>query len=133
MWYETDVQIWTTTLYPLEAVEGLAMSIDLKYGDMKSIDEDTFNFNYGFDDAFVTPILLTGPTPVDAYNFNYGFDDAFIDDILLAGPVPVDTYNFSYGFDDAFIQDLLITAYMPEQGIIMSIDLNAINCSMVDV
>ena len=133
MWFETDVQIWTTTLYPIEAVEGIMFTADLSYGDMHSIDEDSFTFNYGFDDAFVTPILLDGPTPEDDYNWEYGFDDAFVDDILLAGPVPEDDYNFSYGFDDAFIEDLLITAYYPDQGIIMSIDLNSSGCSMTDV
>jgi hypothetical protein len=131
-WFIGEVQVWTTTLYPVEAVEGIKFSIDVKDGLMWTPPEESWEFSYGFEDAFHTPILLTGETPEEDWEFSYGFDGVSFQAILLVGETPEEDWEFSYGFEDAEIINKLITTYMPDQGIIFSIDVDSTNCSMTD-
>jgi hypothetical protein len=131
-WFVADVQVWTTTLYPVEAVEGLKFSIDVKGGLMWTPPEEDYAFSYGFDGAAHQQILLTGPIEEDDYGFACGFVSAGHTAILLVGPTEEDDYAFSYGFSDAEIINKLITTYMPEQGLIFTIDVDSANCSMTD-
>jgi hypothetical protein len=107
-WFVGDIEVLTTTLYPIEVQEGLNFTIDLDYGNMRNVDNDDYIFaGGGFEDAYSTPILLTGPEPND-------------------------DYIMSYGFDDAYPEDKLVIAYTPDQGLIFTVDLDSANCSMID-
>lgn len=125
-----DIQEFSTTLYPIESIEGIAFGIGLDFGLTQNVPEDTYSFSYGFDGGSITQILLDGPTPDDTWSFSYGFDGGFITQILLDGPTPDDSYSFSYGFDGGEIQDLLVTTYSPDHGLLMAIDLDAANTSL---
>lgn len=120
MWFQRDVQYYTTTLYPIETTDGIQFSISVDATTMGNIESDTYAFSYGFLGGSIDQILLSGPTPEDLYSFSYGFMDAYIDQILLFGPTSEDTYTFSYGFMDAVLEDKLITTYAPDQGITLA-------------
>jgi hypothetical protein len=106
-WFEglVEVQIWTTTLYPLEAAEGILFSTDLDIGQFQLLPNDTAQYTSTFLDADKELILLsTGP------HDDFG--------------------QYASAFLDADKESKLVTIYSPDQGLIMDIDLDTANCSM---
>lgn len=132
MWFEGEEIVVTTTLYPIEKSEGVALNVDLDSAWMFEINNDSFTVSQGFEDAFITEILLTGPTEEDDYTVSQGFEDAVLVVILLTGETPEDDYTVSQGFEDALLQDILITAYSPDHGWEFAVDVDILNCSMSD-
>jgi len=95
-----EQQILTTTLYPIEVVEGMDLSISLVDGQMNVIPEEEVEFGFAALDGNITPILIsTGP-----------HDEAV---------------EFAFAALDGNITSKLVSALMPEEGMDISIALVA--------
>jgi hypothetical protein len=131
-WFEglVEVQIWTTTLYPLEAAEGILFSTDLDIGQFQLLPNDTAQYTSTFLDADKELILLsTGPHD-DTAQYASTFLDADKELILLSTGPHDDFGQYASAFLDADKESKLVTIYSPDQGLIMDIDLDTANCSM---
>ncbi len=100
--------LYTTTLYPIEAVEALVFTIDLDSGSMVEIATDEIALGMSLIAATLISILLEVPEQEDKIDLGIS---------LIA----------------ATLESKLITTYHPDQGLIMTIDLDDANCSMTNV
>ena len=122
-WEHLDLQVLTTTLYPIEVVEGLAFSLSFQLGYMRQIPDDhMIVFGDAVSGTVVQVLLTTGP-----------YDDHVIleADMLLGSVVQVLLETGPY--DDHMIVEAdmlsglvkngLVKVFMPDEGLIFALEL----------
>jgi hypothetical protein len=129
-----QVQEFTTTLYPAEATDAISFSADLGSANLRNIPSDeAATTDFSIVSVFRNTILLsTNEGPDEA---EHSFDLVSVDrqTILLSTNEGPDEAEHSWSLISVVREDLLVTAYSPDHGLIMSVDLDAANCSLDSV
>ena len=133
MWFEHELQIWTTTLYPIEVNDSLQFACNLTYGEMRIVQVEEIDLSSDLLAITIEAILL-----------DYGPDDVPFDlssDLLS---ITIEQILFTYGPDDvAFdqssdllsitIQDKLVIADTPDERLQLGCNVNPSGCSLTPV
>ena len=133
-----ELQILTTTIYPLEASEALQLSIALSDESyLQPIPEDAVDMDPAFFGATMFDVLIsTGPFD-DAVDLNVNIDDSFqgatMTQVLIStGPFD-DAVDLDHAFFGAIMEDKLVKVYAPDEALQLSIALDAAACSLTPV
>ena len=133
MWFQRDVQVLTTTLYPLEVVDAVQFSFDIEDASMSLIPQDELGYSADLLGVTLTEILLTyGPLQDQVY---YGADllAVSLNTILLThGPVN-DELFISSDLLDVNLISLLVTVDTPDEKLQLDFDINATGWHMTPV
>lgn len=125
-----DIQEFTTTLYPIEASEGIAFDIDLNVGWMQPFEESQAEFTHQFIGVDRYNILINFEEGPDEIDFTHQFVDVVRQQILINFEEGPDEAEFTHEFISVVREDLLVTCYSPDHGLLMAIDLDSANCSL---
>jgi hypothetical protein len=107
----------TSTLYPIEVIEGMDITPSIQDGAMFPIYDDAMDFTFSLVDANLVAILQsTGPYD-DAMDFNFSLVDANLSSILASTGPYDDAMDFNFSLVDATLNDLLIFGFMPDEGL----------------
>ena len=103
-----EIQILTTTLYPLEEIEGVKFTVDYSFGYLRAI-------------------------PVDSATTYSNFVSGDIRAIRIEQTVPGDEATTYSNFISGDIRPKLITVYSPDNGMEFAVDLFPANCHMTPI
>jgi hypothetical protein len=114
---------YTTTLYPIEVVEGLDVGIALQEIAMREIPNDSLDISYSQIYSLMRDLLLaTGPYD-DALDISYSQIFSQMRDLLLeTGPYD-DALDMSYSHIFSLLVPKLVKADMPDEGLDIGIAL----------
>lgn len=134
-WFEGTVvyQTWTTTLYPIEAVEKLAFTIDMDGGSMTPIDEDEMDVGVAFLSGVKIQTLLTAPEQEDEMDVGIAFLSGTKAVTLITAPTQEDEMDVGVAFLSGSKELKLVTTYCPDEKLTFTIDVDTANCSMTPV
>lgn len=131
-WFIGDItyELYTTTLYPLEATEGLTFTIDIDLGEMHEISSDSMDQTMSLVSMVKVDGLLLAPEQDDELDqvMTVVSIDKYIG--LLLAPEQNDQLDQVMTLLSMTLDQKLITAYSPDEGIELDIDLDSSNCSM---
>jgi len=134
MWFQIYEEEYTTTLYPLETQDALLMSVDMGNSNyMAPIDFDQITFASELTAIVVRPLLLSAPEQNDEIEFHHELVSIVVRPLLLAAPEQNDEIAFGHELVDIIVRTILITTYMPDQGILLGIDMVPGSCYMTGV
>jgi hypothetical protein len=125
-----QVQEFTTTLYPVEATDAIAFDADLDVAYMVEYPEDNILQSGSLISGSIYPALISAPEQTDNILQSGSIISGSIYVGLITAPEQSGNVLQSGSLISASIQSLLVTAYDPDHGLIMSIDLDAANCSL---
>ena len=126
-------EILTTTLYPLEEIDGIEFTVDLLAGAMRAIPNDDAAHHSVFIGGDIRQIRLEQTVPGDDAAHHSVFVGGDIRQIRLEQTVPGDQASHHSVFIGGDIRPKLITIYAPDDGIEMTVDLFPANCHMTPV
>ena len=122
-WFETNIQELTTTLYPIEVVEGMQFSVEMTEGSMRQA---------SFDHMSVGHDAVSG-TLVQVYQEDGPYDDHMMMDHDAVSGVLVQVYLSDGPYDDhmsvshdavsGVLANGLIYALMPDEGMMFGLSL----------
>ena len=134
-WFEgvIEVQIWTTTLYPIEAEEGIKFDISVSGIAFDTIDNDSIEHTMSLISIDKFLALLEAPEQNDSIEHTVSLIDMDKYVALVEAPEQDDSIEQVVTLIDIVKESKLITIYSPDHGLLFDIDLNSSNCSMDSV
>lgn len=125
-----DIQEFTTTLYPVEASEGIVFNTDVDVISLDEISTDEMDFETQFVSGQLIETLLTAPEQNDEIDFETQFVSGQLIETLLTAPEQNDEMDFETQYISGDLVERLVTTYSPDHGLLMDIDLDSANCSL---
>ena len=123
MWIEDQEVIVTTTLYPIEVIDGVDFAISLVSGLTQEVIEDAYDFSVTVLDVGLIEVLISEGPFDDAYDFSVTVLDVGLEQVLISeGPFD-DAYDFTVTVLDVGLELKLVTGLMPDEGIDFAISL----------
>ena len=113
----------TTTIYPIESPEALAMSIALDEAVMSPISEDAVDTSNAFLGAVMVETLISTDPIDDAVDTSNAFLGAVMNQTLISGGPYDDAVDTDNAFLGAVMEDKLVQVYAPDEALQMSIAL----------
>lgn len=126
-----DLDILTTTLYPIVVFDKVQLGVSLIFGTMTSVPLETYSFGVTALGGNVTAILLSVPLYDEAYNFGVTALSGNITKILLNVPLEDEAYSFGVIALSGNIRGAIVPALMPDEG--MQLGCSLISGSMTHV
>ena len=116
-WFETDIQYLTTTLYPVEAIDGMSLSLEPIEGSMRLVPDEHLKMSASFISGDLVQVYqVTGP-----YDEQLEMSATFISGDLVQVYLSTGPYDEQLEMSATFISgDLqrgLIYATMPDDGL----------------
>jgi hypothetical protein len=131
-WFPTSEVTYTTTLYPIEAKDGMNFAFDIDIGGLTDVAVDPARYNPDFMGAWKAEVLFDTSLDEDA---QYAAHITGIGKGLSleeAGPFDEEG-EYAAHFIDAFKEHKLIRGWMPDEGMDFAFDLDTANCSLTNV
>lgn len=134
-WFDglIEVQIWTTTPYPIEVIEGIEIACDLAECYLTPISGEAADFNGTFLSGSLTQILISYGPNDEAADLNGTFLSGSLYQVLISYGPNDEAADFSGTFLSGVLDEKLVTAYAPDEGIEVACDLIPGSCSMTPV
>jgi len=134
-WFDgvIEVQIWTTTPYPIEVIEGIEITCDLVSGYLTPIPGDLIDLGGTFLGGAIVQILLSYGPDDDSIDLGGTFLGGSIVQILLSYGPDDDLIDIAGTFLGGVLEEKLVTALAPDEGIEVTCDLIPGSCSMTPV
>jgi hypothetical protein len=131
-WFEgiVEVQIWTTTLYPLETADALKFDVDINVASLDAIESEYIELGMTLLSMDVVPTLISGSMDDDYLELGMTLISLDVELILITGSMDEDFLELGMTLVDMDVIPKLITIYSPDQGLIMDVDLDTANCSL---
>lgn len=133
MWFEKDVQIWTTTLYPIELDDNLQLGVTIGECSMTPPPSDEVDTTWSVLDITVDTILLTAPPVDDDVDVAWEIQAVEVKTILLAAPPIDDDVDVSWVLQDIELINKLVTVDTPDEELKLGISIDPSGCSMTAV
>jgi hypothetical protein len=112
-----DLEILTTTLYPIEVFEKIQFGASLVFGSMVAVPLEAYSFGVIALGGNITPVLVTTPLHDEAYDFIVHPLGGNIAKILLTTPTEDDAYSFGVIPLGGNITESLVKVHMPDEGV----------------
>lgn len=131
-WFEGVIayQTLTTTLYPIEASEGITFDVDVNTASMQTINFDEVEHSFDLVSVDRQTILLSTSEGPDEVEHSFDVFSVVRQTILINTTEGPDEVEHSFDLVSVTRQDLLVTCYSPDHGLLMDIDLDSANCSL---
>lgn len=130
---QSNLQVVTTTPYPIEAVEGAEFSVDLHSGIMQPIVQDQFTHEGDIDDWTLTDIRIESGPHDDSFTHTGDIEDWILTDILITTGPHDDDFKHEGDLIAWVMEDKLVTATAPPEGAEFLIACDESNCTMTPV
>lgn len=128
-----EEQTFTTTLYPLESVEGVQVSASINTTTMSLIPFDNLEVAASFLSAEYNMLLIEDGPYLDELSISPSLLTVDYNEILIEdGPYP-DTLEVAAAFLSAEYTRLLIEIYAPDEAIQITAAINEGDCAMTPV
>jgi len=95
MWFEQNVQIFTTTPYPIEVIDKVTLVCDIAPSSMSPLNSDDLDISANVIGVVVNTIKIFGPTPEDALDLSANVQSVVVNTIKIFGPTPEDAIDIS--------------------------------------
>jgi hypothetical protein len=115
-WFVEDLQILTTTLYPIEVFEKLQFGISLVSGNMTAVPLEDFIFDILPLGGNIESVLYTTPLHDEAFEFDILPISGTIQKILYQTPMHDEAFEFDILAVQGNIREALVPALMPDEG-----------------
>mgnify|MGYP000058708441 CR=1 FL=1 len=134
-WFEGGIlyQTWTTTLYPIEAIEALQISFDLSDGSMRPVLNEHIDVSVEFiSGSKIQTLLTTGPYE-EAVDVGVEFISGTKEVTLLTTGPYEEAVDVGVEFISGTKVSKLVVAFAPDEELQIDFDLDPSNCSMTPV
>ena len=132
MWFNPGEEVTlTTTLYPVEAADGLNHSISFVGFGMSAPHDETMDMAIGFVSGLLEALLLEYGPDDEALDMSIGFVSGLLEDILIEYGPDDEAMDMSIGFVSGLLDQLLVETYAPDEALEMSIALNSFTMTPV--
>lgn len=132
-WFNSAEITFTTTLYPIEAQDGLSFDFDVDLASFSDTVGDEINYGMAFIDATMEQVLLTTGPHDDEINYGFALVDVTMEQLLIETGPHDDQINYGMAFVTAQMEAVLIRGWMPTEGLNFAFDLDTANCSLTSV
>lgn len=132
-WFQRDVQVLTTTLYPLEVVDAVQFSFNLVSGSLQPVPQDSIYVSGNVIAASLNQILLSYGTPEDNLDISANVIYAHLNQILLSYGTPEDELDVSWALIEVLLISLLVTVDTPDEKLQLDFDVNTSGWFMTPV
>ena len=132
-WFVGDVQILTTTIYPIEAEESLQTSVSFDAGYAGPIQFEKMDYGMTLLSMDVFPILIELPEEEDKMDYGMTLLSMDVFEVLINIPAQEDKMDYGMTLLDMDVIPRLITIYSPDEELKSTIYLDSANCSMTPV
>ena len=132
-WFTGKEIVVTTTLYPIEIVEGMNFGVALTYGDMWPINQDETTASWDFLSGNMAQILHELPVEEDETEATWDFLAGNLIQILNELPVEADETEATWDFIEGFMEQLLVETWIEDSGMLIGIAVKPSLCSMTPV
>lgn len=133
-WFVGDEVVFTTTLYPIEVTEKLALlAVTNPYGNLSNYPIDYATSTSNMTLIEVVQILLSGDTGEDYATATSNMTLIQIDDLLQTGDTGEDYATSTSNMTLIRIDDLLVTCDTPDESLQLSCTTNAANSHLTPV
>lgn len=133
MWFEEEVQVFTTTLYPVEVIDSLQLSADLYGGSLSLIPAEAHQ-NSGNLVSMSLPIILISTNGPDEQHQNSGdLVSVTLPIILLSTDGPDEAHDNSGDLVSVSMPLKLVIVDTPDEKLQFTCDINPSSCSMTPV
>jgi hypothetical protein len=133
MWFDPEAQVWTTTLYPVEIIDSLGLSVSVTGGGMGVVEGDEYDTTGILQSFEREEIVIFGPVPDDEYDTSGQLLSFVVEELLIEGPEPADEYDTSGVLLSFEHENLLVTVDTPDEQLQLACDVNPVDCSMTPV
>lgn len=133
-WFVQNVQVLTTTLYPIEVLDAIQMSCQLGPGPaLRSVPTDDFDTSTSFISMGIKQLLKTTGPYDNEYDSTTSFVSMEIRQLLkITGPYD-DIYDSITTMVSVSLSEVLVTIDTPDEALEFAFELETINCSMTPV
>lgn len=131
---QNNLQVLTTTLFPLYVADGASFAIDLDYGSMNAIPQEATFYQEGttLSGELNTILLSTSVTGDDMYQEGTALSGVLYTILLSVSVTGDDMYQEGTTLSGA-LENKLVTAYSPDSLVYFGCDLDPSGCSMTPV
>lgn len=132
-WFIADAQVFTTTLYPIEATEAMELSIDFDVAYLEEVPADQLTHGVTMLEVTIREALLYAPEQIDEITHGVTLLEVSIRPGLLEAPEQVDYLTHGVTMLEVTIEMVLITVYTPDEAMDIAIALDTGSCSLTAV
>jgi hypothetical protein len=132
-WFIQDLEVLTTTLYPVEVIDAVQISADIVTGRMQPILQDSADSTGDFLGANIETLLINFDGGDDAADTTGDFLSANIEVLLINFDGGDDAADTTGDFLSANIASKLVTVDTPDEKLQLDCDVNPSGCSLDSV
>ena len=134
-WWQDGVSytLLTTTLYPIEIVEGMAIGIALTYGGMWPLPVDEMEGVFSFLSGTLDEILIEAPIEQDEMEGIFSFLSGTLIQILIEAPIEQDEMEGIFSFLQGTLDQILVETYIEDSGLLLTCGPKPSLCSMTPI
>lgn len=124
MWIDQEV-IVTTTLYPIEVIDGIDLSISMVSGNMAPVPNESLDVGApALVSVYMEVVLNELPIEDEALDITVAVPVVYMEMVLYALPVEDEALDVLVpAVIDVTLESLLVTGLMPDEGIDFAISL----------
>lgn len=130
MWFENDLVVLTTTLYPVEVTDYLQLTVDIADGRMDVVPQDEGDFSGALESVLLKQILNSYGPDQDSADFSGGLGTVVLQQILNSYGPDQDEADFSGGLVSVVLDLKLVIGDTPDEKLQLDCDIYPPGCSM---
>ena len=132
-WYIDRAQVLTTTLYPVEVIDGMDLSCQVSYTHLASIPVDSFDMSSSVDSMILHTVLkLYGPIN-ESFDTTSLIDSMILKEVLKVHTATPEEFDLSSSVDSVSMSEALVTIDTPDEALEFSCALETANCSLTPI
>lgn len=125
MWMQRDLQVFTTTLYPLEVIDAVQFQFDISSASMSPIPQDSLTLSANLIAVTLNQILLSYGPGQDELDISANLIGVILNQILLSYGPGEDELDISADLIEVELLQILVTADTPDEKLQLAFDINA--------
>jgi len=124
-WFQRDVQVLTTTLYPLEVIDAIQLNFNIVSGSLQPVPQDSLYMSANVTAIVLNQILLSYGTPEDSLDISANVTYVHLNQILLSYGTPEDELDIAGDLIEVLLISLLVTVDTPDEKLQLDFDINS--------
>jgi len=130
MWFQRDIQLLTTTLYPLEVVDEVQLEFNISSAAMTPINQEELDISANLIAVTMNQILLSYGTPQDELDISANLMAVNLYQILLSYGPGEDELDIAGDVIEVELLDILVRTDTPDEKLQLDFDINSTGWSM---
>jgi len=124
----------TSTIYPVEAIDGMYLSASLQSGELQPMPVDSVDLDWVINLSDLHAVLITTPVIPDAMDLDWSITTSDLHAILLSTPSPIpDSMDLDWVIQNSDLDTVLVTGLMPDEALGMTVTFRDTESNMTPV